>query len=83
MVHLNLISCINNFLFKSPKTIFIFILFSWYHNNTERQSQSDDRSTMILNNVQPHHVGTYTCFASNLFGNASANIELIVTSMLK
>lgn len=60
-----------------------FILFSWYHNNTERQLQSDDRSTMILNNVQQHHVGIYTCFASNLFGNASADIHLIVTSMLR
>ena len=58
-----------------------FLLFSWYHNNTERQFPSDDRSILILSNVQEHHVGIYTCFASNLFGNISANIHLIVTSM--
>ncbi|CAF2244305.1 unnamed protein product [Rotaria magnacalcarata] len=51
----------------------------WYHNNTERQFQSDDRSIMIVTNVQQSHVGTYTCFASNIFGNASADINLIVT----
>ncbi len=59
----------------------IHFLFSWYHNNTVRQFQSDDRSTMIITNVQQHHVGIYTCFASNLFGNTSADINLIVTSM--
>lgn len=58
-----------------------FRMFSWFHNNTERQFHSDDRSILILSNVQEHHAGTYTCFASNLFGNASADIQMIVTSM--
>ncbi|CAF0756370.1 unnamed protein product [Rotaria sp. Silwood1] len=51
----------------------------WYYNNTERPYQSDDKSTMIITNVQQHHAGIYTCFASNLFGNTSDNINLIVT----
>ncbi|CAF3915835.1 unnamed protein product [Rotaria sp. Silwood2] len=51
----------------------------WYHNNTERPYQSDDRSTMIITNVQQHHAGIYTCFASNLFGSTSADINLTVT----
>jgi hypothetical protein len=36
---------------------------------------------MIIRNVQEHHVGIYTCFASNLFGNVSDYIHLIVTSI--
>jgi hypothetical protein len=69
-------------------TSYLFILssylsFSWYHNNTERQFQSDDRSTMIITNVQQYHAGIYTCFASNLHGNISDHIQLIVTSMFR
>ncbi|CAF0772843.1 unnamed protein product [Rotaria sordida] len=51
----------------------------WYHNNTERPYQSDNRSILIIKNVQQYHAGIYTCFTSNLFGNISANISLIVT----
>ncbi|CAF1147431.1 unnamed protein product [Rotaria sordida] len=51
----------------------------WYHNNTERPYQSDNRSILIIKNVQQYHAGIYTCFISNLFGNISANISLIVT----
>ena len=39
--------------------------------------------TMIITNVQQHDTGIYTCFVSNLFGNASADINLIVTSMFR
>jgi len=59
------------------------LFFSWYHNNTDRQYQSDDKSTLIIPNIQEHHAGIYTCFAFNLFGNTSANMNLSVTSMLR
>jgi hypothetical protein len=36
---------------------------------------------MIIANTQQYHAGIYTCFASNLYGNVSGNINLIVTSM--
>ena len=54
--------------------------FSWFHNNSELPTRSDENSLLIIENVQEHHAGIYTCFAFNRFGNAQANITLIVTS---
>ncbi|CAF0824612.1 unnamed protein product, partial [Didymodactylos carnosus] len=35
--------------------------------------------TLLISNVQEHDVGIYTCYAINSVGNASRNIEMIVT----
>lgn len=58
------------------------LLFSWFHNNTEHLIQNDGKSTIIITNVQQYHAGTYTCVASNLYGDVNATINLIITSKL-
>ncbi|UJR25150.1 hypothetical protein I4U23_006509 [Adineta vaga] len=51
----------------------------WYQNKTERLINYDDRSEILIANSQQHQTGIYTCLATNLFGNTSADIHLSVT----